>query len=364
MKRPKVVIAMSGGVDSSVAAALLKQQGFEVIGVTMKLFSLPHKYHRNENLKKCCGRDAAEDAQRVAGFLDISHHVENLSRLFEKMVIADFCEEYSRGQTPNPCIRCNQHIKFKALMRRAEKLGAAYLATGHHARVMYDSKSGRYLLRKGRDQEKDQSYFLYTLTQKQLSRTLMPIGDFTKGEIREKAEELGLPVAKRPESQEICFVPDNDYVSFVKERIPEAFRPGFIVDIENRILGKHNGVLHFTIGQRRGMKIAAPHPLYVLDIRSSKNTIVVGTNDKLYKRSLLASRINLIAKVKITKPLAVKAKIRYKHKETKAILKLLDLDRALVEFEKAQRAVTPGQAVVFYDGDTVIGGGTIVSSRQ
>jgi tRNA-specific 2-thiouridylase len=252
---------MSGGVDSSVAAALLKEQDYDVIGVTMKLFSLPKQYCTSENLRSCCGWKATEDAHRVAISLGIAHYVVDFRNKFEESVIIDFCEEYSKGSTPNPCIRCNQYIKFDFLMKKLKAFEADFLATGHHARIEYDFKSGRYLLKKGKDKKKEQSYFLYPLTQKQLSRTLMPVGDFTKEEVRDKAKKLGLPVAQRPESQEICFIPDNDYVEFLRQRIPESFRSGPIVDIENQVLGRHEGVSHFTIGQRKGMGIAASQPL-------------------------------------------------------------------------------------------------------
>jgi len=355
---------MSGGVDSSIAAASLKEEGYEVIGVTMKLFSLPEEYCKSEKLRSCCGWKAVEDANRVATTIGISHYVVDFKKIFEKSVIADFCEEYARGRTPNPCIRCNQYIKFEALLDKTEALNADYLATGHHARVEYDSLLKRFLLRKGKDRVKDQSYFLYPLTQSQLSRTLMPIGHFTKEEVREKAEELGLPVARRPESQEICFVPDYDYAGFLGRRIPEAFRTGPILDVENRVIGQHKGIAHFTIGQRRGMGIAAPQPLYVIAIRSDENSIVVGKNEHLYEKTLLASRINLISKDGLSEPHTVKAKIRYKHREAKAILTPVDSDQALVQFEKPQRAITPGQAVVFYDGDVVIGGGIIERVKE
>jgi tRNA-specific 2-thiouridylase len=359
MKRKRVVIAMSGGVDSSIAAVLLKERDYEVIGITMKLFSLPKEYRGSENLRSCCGWKAVEDAKRVAAAIGISHSVVDFKKVFEKRVITDFCEEYARGRTPNPCIRCNEYIKFKALLDKAEALNADYLATGHHARIDYDSKLKRFLLRKGKDRVKDQSYFLYPLTQNQLSRVLMPIGHFTKKEVRERAKEIGLPVARRPESQEVCFVPDKDYAGFLRKRIPKAFRPGPILAVENRVVGQHKGIPHFTIGQRRGMGIAAPQPLYVIAIRSSENAIVVGKDADLYKKTLLASRINLISKDKLTEPLTLKAKIRYKHREAKAVLKPFDSDQVLVEFEKPQRAITPGQAVVFYDGDVVAGGGII-----
>lgn len=359
MRKKRVVVAMSGGVDSSVAAFLLKEQGYEVMGITMNLFSLSKEYFRRENVRSCCGWGAVKDANRVAEALDIPHYVADFRNSFKKKVIDDFCKEYTRGRTPNPCIRCNQYIKFDLLMERAKKLKADYIATGHHARVEYDSNSRRYLLKKGKDKEKDQSYFLYPITQKQFSRTLMPVGEYTKKEVREIALKRGLPVAQRPESQEICFVPDNDYPRFLKEKIPEACRPGPIVDVNNQILGQHNGIIHYTIGQRRGMGIAAPHPLYVLAIHRDKNTIVVGANDQLYEKRLLASGINLIAMEKLEDSLEVKARIRYKHKEAKALLKPLNSIQAMVEFEKPQRAITPGQAVVFYDGEVVLGGGII-----
>lgn len=358
-KQKKVVVAMSGGVDSSVAAALLKEQGCDVIGVTMDLFSLPKKYCRSEQLRSCCGWRAAEDASRVAVILGIQHSVIDLRTEFEKEVIENFCTEYARGETPNPCIRCNQYIKFRALMTKAQAFQADYLATGHHARIVYDSQCRRFLLKKGKDRMKDQSYFLYTMTQDQLSQTLMPVGDFTKKEVREKAHKMGLPIAQRPESQEICFIPDNDYVGFLQNRIPEVFHPGPIIDLENRILGQHKGIAHFTIGQRRGMRIAAAHPLYVLSIRSQEDTIVVGPKEQLYEKTLVASKVNLVSIQEITKPLNIKAKIRYKHREANAVLSPLSSDQVFIKFEKSQRAVSPGQSVVFYNGDVVVGGGVI-----
>jgi len=350
---------MSGGVDSSVAAVLLKERGYEVIGITINLFSLPEKYCREKIVKSYWGRGAVEDARRIALTLDIPLYVVDLREDFKKKVITNFCEEYRRGRTPNPCIRCNQYIKFDFLIKKAKKLQADYIATGHYARVEYDSRSDQYLLKKGKDREKDQSYFLYALTREQLLQTLMPIGDFTKEKVREEAQRLSLPVAQRPESQEICFVPDNDYAGFLRKRIPDAFQPGPIVDAKSQVLGQHQGIALFTIGQRRGIGIAGPHPLYVLSIQSDKNTIIVGSNDQLYKKKLLASQVNLIFMEKISKPLVVKAKIRYKHNEAKALLSPLDSGQILVEFDKPQRAVAPGQAVVFYDGDVVVGGGTI-----
>jgi tRNA-specific 2-thiouridylase len=362
MAKNKVVVAMSGGVDSSVAAGLLKEQGYEVLGITMNLFSLPKEHCLDKDLKSCCGWGAVEDASRVALKLGISHSILNLKEPFENLVVSNFLEEYSRGRTPNPCIRCNQFIKFGLLKEWARKAGASHIATGHHAQCVQDSRSGHFLLRKGRDKEKDQSYFLYTMTQNQLSHTLFPVGPFTKSEIRKMAREWALPVAERPESQEICFIPNNDYVGFLKKRIPEAFRSGPIVNSEGQVLGHHKGIIHFTVGQRRGLGIAAPHPLYVLAIDVSKNEIVVGPNDLLYRKKLIADEINWIVDDSSISSFSAKARIRYKHKESEALLVPLDSGRIRVEFEKPQRAVTPGQAVVFYEGDVVLGGGTILSS--
>jgi tRNA-specific 2-thiouridylase len=359
--RKRVVMAMSGGVDSSVAAALLVEQGYEVIGMTMNLFSLPREFCRAEDLRSCCGWKSAEDAQRVALTLGIPHYVADFRRDFEKKVIADFCAQYSRGRTPNPCIRCNKHIKFELFLRKAKRLGAEAIATGHHARVEHDAAHGQYLLRKGKDKEKDQSYFLYPLTQKQLSLTLMPIGKLMKIEVRKIAQDLGLPVAQKSESQEICFVPDKKYARFLKGRIPEGLKPGPIVDLSHHILGQHRGIIHYTVGQRKGMGIAAPHPLYVLSIDVEKNEIIVGPNEKLYKSKLLASQVNFISGEKLVYPLVVKAKIRYRHLEAKAVVTAVDKGQVCVEFEKPQRAITPGQSVAFYDGDRVVGGAIIDS---
>lgn len=334
---------MSGGVDSSVAAALLKERGFDVTGITMDIF----------------GRGAITDAKRVAARLKIPHYVINLRKPFQEWVIDNFCEEYTKGRTPNPCIRCNQHIKFGILWKKAKKMGADYLATGHHACILSDANSGRFILKKGNDPQKDQSYFLYTMTQDQLAHTLMPIGDFTKREVRKKAKALGLAVHHRPESQEICFIPDNNYPRFLQQRILEVFEPGPIVDVENRVLGHHKGILHFTIGQRRGLGIAAPHPLYVLAIHPGSRKVVVGENNQLFKKRMIVSKLNLIPEKDIQDPIEVTAKIRYMHKEARALLLPMDRNKARLEFDTPQRAVTPGQSAVFYDKDLVLGGGII-----
>jgi tRNA-specific 2-thiouridylase len=359
LEQKKVVVAMSGGVDSSVAAALLVEQGLEVTGVTMNLFSLPKKHCRSEGLRSCCGWKSAEDAQRVAMALGIPHFVADMRTEFERRVIADFCSEYSQGRTPNPCIRCNEHIKFGLFLKKAKGLGAEVIATGHHARIEYDPELSRYLLKKGRDPEKDQSYFLYPLTQRQLSFSRLPVGELTKKKVREKARKLGLPVADKEESQEICFVPEKNYPEFLKSRISGHSNPGPIVDLDGRVLGEHKGIIYYTIGQRKGMGIAAPHPLYVLDINPQTNTITVGRNEGLYKKELVASSVNLISLQALAGQMEVRAKIRYKHAEAKALITPAAEGKVSVEFEKPQRAITPGQAVVFYDGDVVIGGGII-----
>ncbi|MCX7974815.1 MAG: tRNA 2-thiouridine(34) synthase MnmA [Candidatus Aminicenantes bacterium] len=359
MSQKKVVVAMSGGVDSSVAAALLKNQGYEVIGLTMKLFSLPAEVCLNEELRSCCGFKAVEDAQQVCWQLGIPHFVVDLREDFEKWVIENFCQEYVQGRTPNPCIRCNEFIKFRRLWEKVKNLGADFLATGHHARIEFDEKRGRFLLKKGRDIAKDQSYFLYPLTQEQLKRTLFPVGNYTKAQIRHLASKFGLHVADRAESQEICFVLDGDYINFLKSRKPEAFRPGPIMDKTGRQLGEHQGIAHFTIGQRRGMKISWKKPLYVIGLDPERKAVIVGEEKELLRKKLIATKVNLIALDKIDLPITVKAKIRYKHEEAKAIVSPLEKDSVVVEFIEPQRAITPGQSVVFYQKQIVLGGGII-----
>lgn len=359
MTKKKVAVAMSGGVDSSVAAALLKQQGYEVIGLTMKLVSFPPEVCLDEQWRSCCGWQAVEDAHRVCLELGIVHYEIDLRKEFEEFVIEDFCQEYLQGRTPNPCIRCNEFIKFKALWERAKNLEVDYLATGHHARLEFDERRGRFLLKRGRDKAKDQSYFLYSLTQEQLKRTLFPVGQYTKNQIRHLARKFGLHVADRKESQEICFVLDGDYVSFIRARKPESFRPGPILDRSGRQLGEHPGIAYFTIGQRRGMRLAWKKPLYVMAIDPARNAIIVGEEKDLLKKRLLAIKVNLIALEQLSSPIEVTAKIRYKHDEAKAIVSPVDKETVVVEFKEPQRAITPGQSVVFYQGDMVVGGGII-----
>jgi tRNA-specific 2-thiouridylase len=355
----KVVVAMSGGVDSSVAAFLLKDRGDDVTGITLNLFSLPGELCRSEELRSCCGRKAVDDAHRVAIHLGIPHFVVDLRREFEAAVIADFAREYSRGRTPNPCVRCNERVKFRLLLQRARRLGADLIATGHHARVVRDPAGSRYLLKKGKDRAKDQSYFLYRLNQAQLARALMPIGDLTKTEVREMARRQGLPVAEKAESQETCFAPLGDYPEFLAGRAPRAFRPGLIKDLDGRILGEHKGIGNYTIGQRRGLGISAPRPLYVIAIDAPRNTVVIGRERDLYRKKLLASDVHLIARERIEEPVMLKAKIRYKHQEARALVIPVLARRVRVEFDRPQRAITPGQSVVFYRRDVVVGGGII-----
>ncbi|MFC1981139.1 tRNA 2-thiouridine(34) synthase MnmA [Chloroflexota bacterium] len=363
VNRVKAVVAMSGGVDSSVAAALLKEEGYQVIGVTMHIW--PRDRQENEgNGYGCCGIGATEDAKRVAHRLSIPHYVMNFRDIFAQTVIADFYREYSRGRTPNPCIRCNQYIKFGALLEKAKQLGADIIATGHHARKEMDKTAEIFTLKKGVDQYKDQSYFLHPVAQEQLKHILFPVGNFTKDRIREMAGELRLPVADKPESQEICFIPDDNYSRFLKDYKPHAIEPGPILDKQGNILGKHEGIMFYTIGQRKGLGIPARKPLYVIDIVPERNAIIVGNKDDLYGRELIASRVNWITQARPTQPITVKAKIRYRHQEAEAEVAPGDGEKTYVKFAEPQMAITPGQAVVFYDSDTVLGGGTIEQVRR
>jgi len=360
----KVVVAMSGGVDSSVAAAILKEEGHQVIGVTMQIWPSDKQACEVDRFDGCCGLSAVEDAKRAAYKLGIPHYVMNFRDVFAQKVIAHFCQEYSLGRTPNPCIRCNQYIKFDALLDRARGLGADFVATGHHARIKKDEASGRYLLKKGNDRRKDQSYVLYPLTQEQLEHSLLPIGNFTKERVREIARELGLPAAAKPESQEICFIPDDDYPRFLEEYVPQAIKPGPILDKEGNILGEHRGILFYTVGQRKGLGIAAKEPFYVTAIDRERNTLIVGNKEDVYGNKLIASKLNWIAIESLKQPITVKAKIRYRHQEAEAEVAPLDEDQVYVEFKAPQMAITPGQAIVFYDGDSVVGGGTIEQARR
>lgn len=343
----KVAVAMSGGVDSSVAAALLKEQDYEVIGVTMQV-RLPDN-----------GPDAAVNAKAVADMLGIPHYVADFREIFTRKVITHFCGEYSLGRTPNPCVRCNQFIKFGALLTEAKELGADFMATGHYARVEKEDAGGRRLLKKGSDCRKDQSYFLHALNQEQLRHSLFPLGELTKAKVRRMAEELDLPVANRPESQEICFIPDNDYPAFLKDYVGDEVKPGPVLDGRGNTLGEHRGIIFYTIGQRRGLGISAGEPLYVVAINREENAIIVGSKEEAYAVEFTASELNWIALDEPKRPMRVNAKIRYRHQEAEALVTPSGENRVRVEFKEPQMAIAPGQAVVFYDGDTVIGGGSI-----
>jgi len=360
----KVVVAMSGGVDSSVAAALLKEEGYQVIGVTMQIWPRNRQSHGVQAYQACCGIDAVENARKVAYTLEIPCYVMNFRDIFARMVITDFYREYGRGRTPNPCLRCNQYIKFGVLLEKAMQLGADFVATGHYARIERGRATGRHLLKKGIDHNKDQSYFLFPLTQEQLSRSLFPIGDYTKGRVREIAEGLGLPVAHHPESQEICFVPDNDYPEFIKEYVPQAAIPGPILGKQGETLGRHHGILAYTIGQRRGLGIATREPLYVTAIEPDRNAIVVGNKAETYHRELTAGELNWISISRPERPITTHARIRYRHAEAAAEIIPIDEERVRVRFNEAQMAIAPGQAVVFYQEDTVVGGGIIENGEN
>ncbi len=345
----RVVVAMSGGVDSSVAAALLKDRGLEVIGITMQMWEHPGLIEHSR----------MEDARRTAKKLGIPHHVVDLRDVFEERIIANFCSEYKQGRTPNPCMRCNQYIKFDCLLKKAGELDADYIATGHYARIEYDKSNSRYLLKKGMDLQKDQSYFLYTMTQLQLKSTLMPLGSFTKKRVRQMAEELALPAADKSESQEVCFAPDNDYGEFLEKYISESISPGPIINREGKVIGEHRGIIFYTVGQRRGIGVSGREPLYVIAIDAKKNTIIVGRREEVYSNKLRAVSVNYIAVESLEGPLNAKVRVRYSHEPSDAVVSPLDDEDVHVEFSEPQWAITPGQAVVFYDGDVLVGGGTI-----
>jgi tRNA-specific 2-thiouridylase len=341
----KIMVAMSGGVDSSVAAALLKKQGHEVIGATMEL-------HDTE-----AAGSAVEDAGRTAEALGIPFHVFDFREIFTGTIIDYFCREYSRGRTPNPCVLCNRFIKFGILWEKALEMGADYLATGHYAGIIKQKR--RFLLKKGTDLHKDQSYFLYRLTQEQLSHTLFPLADLHKIKVKEMAREMGIPTAARPESQEICFIPDNDYAQFLENFSSTIALPGAILDKTGKTIGQHLGITHYTIGQRKGLGIAAPDPLFVTAIDVKNNTITVGSKDDIYADEITAGDLNWISIGPPSSPISVHARVRYRAQDTAAIVTPVNEKEVYVKFSTPQLAVTPGQSVVFYDGNTVIGGGII-----
>lgn len=358
----RVLVGMSGGVDSSVAAALLLEQGYEVTGVTLNVWPQLAGMPEVEREDACCALGAVEDARRVASRLGIPYYVLNYRDLFEDKVIKDFVQEYMRGRTPNPCIRCNQFVKFDALLAKALALGFDYVATGHYARIAQDPVGGRFLLRTATDLTKDQSYVLYVMTQDRLARSLMPLGNLTKLETRRLAEEWKLPVAGKPESQEICFVPFRRYGEFVERYAPEAVKDGPIVDRRGHTLARHHGVAFHTIGQRRGLGIPAAEPLYVTALDAATNTVVVGPGEELLREGCLATDVNFVAITALETRLRVQAKIRYRAEACEAEIVPAEDGQVRVVFAQPQRAVTPGQAIVFYDGDLVVGGGTIANA--
>lgn len=354
----KVVVGMSGGVDSSVAAYLLKQQGYDVVGVTMQIWQ-DESHEEIENKGGCCGLSAVDDARRVAAMLDIPYYVMNFKSEFKRDVIDYFVREYLAGRTPNPCIACNRYVKWESLLTRSIQIGADYIATGHYARIC-ELPNGRYAIRNSVTAKKDQTYALYNLTQDQLKRTLMPIGDYTKEEVRKIAEDIGLMVAGKPDSMEICFVPDNDYASFIEKETGVTSVPGDFVDVDGNVIGKHRGVIHYTVGQRKGLGIALGKPAFVVAIRPEQNQVVIGEDRDVYTERLYANNLNFMAVDDIPEPVHVKAKIRYSHEGAYCTVRKIDSNTIECIFDQPVRAVTPGQAVVLYDGEYVLGGGTII----
>lgn len=354
----KVMIGMSGGVDSSVAAAILLEKGYEVFGVTMQIWP-DMSEERQKHEGGCCSLSAVDDARRVANKLGIPYYVMNFKEIFQEKVVDYFTAEYLKGRTPNPCIACNRYVKFEALLQKAVSMGMDYVATGHYARINYEESKGRYLLRKSATEQKDQTYALYTLTQKQLAHTLMPIGDYTKDRVREIARELGLSVASKPDSQEICFVEDNDYGRFICENTDAEILPGNFVDTRGRILGRHKGIIHYTVGQRKGLGVSFGKPMYVVELDVARNEVVLGDEEEVFSGELTACDLNFISIENLVSEMRVQAKIRYSAKPADATILPLEEGKARVVFDQPQRAITPGQSVVFYESDVVVGGGTI-----
>ena len=354
-----VLVGMSGGVDSSVAAALLVNAGEQVIGITFNVW--PEGDNRSAFREDaCCALGAVEDARRVCDHLGIPHYVVNLRDVFQRRVISDFVEEYRRGRTPNPCVRCNQFIKFDALLAKAEALGADCVATGHYARTSQQT-NGRWALRKAIDEQKDQSYVLYVLSQERLARVRFPLGNLRKEETRHLASELGLHVARKADSQEICFVPTRNYRDYLHEAAPDTFAPGPMVDVAGRTIGEHRGIALYTVGQRKGIGVAALRPLFVTRIDPTTNTIVVGAAEDLVSREAFATNVNWVAVEGLQQPARVTARARAHAPEASAVVEALGGSDVKVTFDEPQRALTPGQTIVFYDGDVVVGGGTLTA---
>lgn len=361
-KKKKVVVGMSGGVDSSVAAYLLKEQGYDVIGVTMQIWQDEETDIQAEK-GGCCGLSAVDDARRVAQQIGIPYYVMNFKAPFKEKVIDYFISEYEAGRTPNPCIACNRYVKWESLLKRSLEIGADYIATGHYARIR-EMDSGRYTLIKSVTEEKDQTYALYNLTQEQLSRTLMPIGEYSKNEVREIAKNAGLSIASKPDSQDICFVPDGKYGDFILNNSSKNILPGNFVDTKGNILGRHKGIVHYTVGQRKGLDIALGERMYVLGIHSETNEVVLGKDNELWTNYILVKDFNYMSIENLPEEMSVIAKIRYNHKGAKAILRKIDEQYMECIFEEPQRAPTPGQALVCYQDNYVVGGGTIISNSN
>ncbi len=349
---------MSGGVDSSVAAFLMKEKGFDCIGVTMKLF-------HNEDIcipkeHSCCSLEDVEDARSVAYSLNMPYYVFNFTSRFREEVIDKFVYSYENGMTPNPCIDCNRYLKFEKLFDRARELGCDYIVTGHYARIEFDEKRSRFLLKKAVDGTKDQSYVLYSLTGQQLAHTMFPLGGMTKAQTRAIAEEHGFINAKKHDSQDICFVQNGTYADFIEDYTGKTYPEGDFIDTSGKVLGRHKGIIRYTVGQRKGLGISAAEPLYVAKVNPEDNTVTLARNSELFSKTLTANNINLISVDKIDSPVRVKAKVRYRHAEQPATVIQTGEDEIRVEFDEPQRAVTKGQSVVLYDGDIVVGGGTII----
>lgn len=354
----KAVIAMSGGVDSSVAALLMKNSGYECIGATMKLYTNEDAGISRE--KGCCSLSDVEDAKSVAHRLGMLHYVFNFTDKFRECVIDRFVKSYENGQTPNPCIDCNRYLKFDKMLLRMKEIDFDYIVTGHYARIEYDENTGKYLLKKAVDSTKDQSYVLYMLTQEQLAHIKFPLGAYTKKEIRKIAVENNFVTAHKSDSQDICFVPDGDYASFIERYLGKSFPQGDFVLSDGTVLGKHKGIIHYTLGQRKGLGVSYTKPLFVCEINTENNNVVLGDNADLFTDTLKAENVNIISGEDFSAPVRCKAKIRYKHEEQPATAFVDENGILNVKFDEPQRAVTKGQAVVLYDGDTVLGGGEII----
>jgi tRNA-specific 2-thiouridylase len=368
MPSESIAVAMSGGVDSSTVAAMLRAEGHNVIGLTMQLWNqrrlAGHEGMPESVQGRCCSLDDVYDARRVAETIGIPYYVVNHEERFERDVVRPFVEEYLSGRTPIPCSLCNNHLKFDQLLVVARQIGADRVATGHYAQVTFNEETGRWLLKRPADKSKDQTYFLFGLTQEQLSRTMFPLGGMTKPEVRELARKHALVIAEKPDSQEICFVPGGDYKRFLDAYLaeqgePPLETPGEMVTTDGRVIGEHSGIHNFTVGQRKGLGVATGSPLYVLQIKGDTRQVIVGKDEELYSRTLRTHRVNLISIAELHEPMRVAVKIRHRHQPAPAVIEATGPDQILVTFDEPQRAITPGQAAVFYDGDTVVGGGWI-----